>query len=116
MKWMDEIGAMSAIRFAGENCVTARMDRINFTQPIPVGEVALIRSYVYAAGETSMRVRLNTFHENPRTREAQPTTESYAVYVAINEDREPTSVPDLTVASEQGHELREQALNDENGT
>jgi acyl-CoA hydrolase len=109
LKWMDEVGAMSAIRFAGRTCVTARINQVNFERPIPAGETALIDSYVYAAGRTSVRVRLQTFREDPRTGETEETTESYFVYVAIDDDREPTPVPDLTVSTEEGERLREEA-------
>ncbi len=110
MKWMDELGAMAAMRFAGETCVTARMDQVNFRRPIQVGDAALVEAYVYAAGRTSVRVRLRAARENPRTGETEPTTESYAVYVAIDGDREPVPVPALTVDSEEGAALRDDAL------
>lgn len=110
LKWMDELGAMSAMRFAGENCVTARMDQVNFKRPVPVGDVAVVEAYVYDAGESSVRVRLQVFREDPRTGEREPTTESYSVYVAVDEDLRPTTVPELTVSSERGRELREEAL------
>ena len=113
MKWMDVDGALSAMRFAGETCVTARMDQVNFVQPIPKGNTALIQAYVYGAGETSVRVRLKAFRENPKSGEKELTTESYFVYVAINDDHEPTSVPELTVNSERGEELQEEALQGE---
>ena len=113
LKWMDEVGALSAMRFAGETCVTARINRVDFERPIPVGETARIQSYVYEAGHTSVRVRLQAFRENPRTGEAETTTESYFVYVAIDENREPTEVPDLTVSSDRGERLRERALSGE---
>jgi acyl-CoA hydrolase len=113
LKWMDELGAMSAMRFAGENCATVSIDGVEFKRPIPVGETAVIEAYVYAAGRTSVRVRLRAARENPRTGEQKPTTESYAVYVAIDEDREPTPVPDLTVDSERGERLRDEALDNE---
>jgi acyl-CoA hydrolase len=113
MKWMDVDGALSAMRFAGETCVTARMEQVNFVQPIPVGNTALIRSYVYGAGRTSVRVRLKAFRENPKTGETELTTESFFVYVAIDDDREPTPVPELTVDTERGRELREEALDAE---
>ncbi|MFB6309419.1 MAG: acyl-CoA thioesterase [Haloarculaceae archaeon] len=115
LKWMDEVGAMSAMRFAGENCVTARMDQVNFKRPIPVGETALVQAFVYDAGRTSVRVRLRAFRENPKTAERKPTTESYSVYVAIDDDRTPTPVPDLTVDSERGERLRSEALAGANG-
>jgi acyl-CoA hydrolase len=35
MKLMDEVGALSAMRFAGETCVTARVDGLDFTRPVP---------------------------------------------------------------------------------
>jgi len=114
LKWMDEVGAMSAIRFAGSDVLTARMEQTNFRGPIPVGENALIESYVYETGDTSMRVRVRTFREDLRTAETELTTESHLVYVAIDEDFEPRSVPELTVSSEHGEELRQVALeNDE---
>ena len=76
LKWMDEVGAMSAMRFAGQACVTARIEQVNFERPIPAGQVALIESYVYDAGRTSVRVRLQAFREDPRrthrTRSARP--------------------------------------------
>ena len=113
MKWMDEIGAMSAMRFSGETCVTARVDQMNFERPIPVGDTAFIEAYVYEAGRSSVKVRLRTYREDLRTREREKTTESYFVFVAIDEERRPTTVPELTVSSEEGRRLREEALANE---
>jgi acyl-CoA hydrolase len=110
LKWMDEIGAMSAMRFSGLDCVTARMDKVDFKRPIPVGETALIQAYVYETGHTSIRVRLRAFREDPRTGETELTTESYSIYVAIDENREPTAVPELTVSTDRGEKLRQTAL------
>ncbi|WP_136715476.1 acyl-CoA thioesterase [Halorientalis salina] len=110
LKWMDEVGAMSAMRFAGSDCVTARMDQVNFRRPIPVGDNALLKSYVYETGETSVSVRVRAFRENPHTADAELTTDSHLVFVAIDDDNEPTAVPELVVDSERGRELRETAL------
>jgi acyl-CoA hydrolase len=115
VKWMDEVGGMSAMRFAGETCVTARMDRVDFKRPIEVGDTALIEAYVYAAGTTSVRVRVQTYRENPLTGETEQTADSYFIYVAIDEDRNTVAVPDLIVDSERGERLREEALAGENG-
>ncbi|MFC4544686.1 acyl-CoA thioesterase [Halosolutus amylolyticus] len=115
MKWMDEVGAMSAMRFSGETCVTARVNRMNFERPIPVGDTAFITAYVYEAGTSSVKVRLITEREDLRTREREKTTESYFVYVAIDDDNMPTTVPELTVSTEEGERLREEAIEGENG-
>lgn len=110
MKWMDSIGGLSAMRFAGETCVTARMGRIDFERPIPTGETVLVESWVYDTGKTSVHVRLKTYRENPRSRTTELAAESSAVYVAIDETKEPIPVPDLTVESDRGEQLVEEAL------
>jgi acyl-CoA hydrolase len=109
MKWLDEVGAMSASRLPGETCVTARMDPIEFHRPIPVGNTTVIESYVYETGRTSVRVRLTADREDPHTGERERTTTSHAVFVAIGDDKKPTTVPDLTVETERGEELRAKA-------
>lgn len=106
LKWMDEVGGMVAMRFAGRNCVTARMEQVNFRRPIEVGDNALLKGYVYDAGETSIHVRVRAFREDPRTTETELTTESHFVYVAIDDDFDTVSVPELTTDSERGEELQ----------
>lgn len=110
LKWMDEVGAMSAMRFAGESCVTAHINQVDFDRPIQVGDTALIKSYVYDAGRTSVKVRLEVFAEDLRTGETEKTTESYFVYVAVDENQKPTPVPELSVSTEEGERLRDIAL------
>ena len=110
MLWMDEIGAMSAMRFSGETCVTARVDRMNFERPIEVGDVAFISAYVYDTGRTSVKVRIRTYREDLRTRSREKTTESVFTFVAIDDDRTPTTVPALTTSTEEGEVLRQSAL------
>ena len=110
VKWMDEVGVMSATRHAGENCVTARINDLNFTRPVPQGSNCVIQSYAYATGETSIRVRLTADREDPRTGEREETTDSFFVFVAIDEDGNPTRIDDLTAESERCRRLREEAL------
>ncbi len=110
VKWMDEVGAMSAMRHAGENCVTARINELNFTRPVPRGDVCVIEAYAYDTGETSIRVRLTAYREDPRTGDRRQTTDSYFIFVAVDEDSNPTPVPDLTANSERCRELRDEAL------
>jgi acyl-CoA hydrolase len=113
MKAMDEIGAMSAMRFAGEPCVTASVDEIDFQRPIPVGGVARIESYVYDHGRSSVKVRLRADREDPLSGECERTTESRFTFVAIDEDGDPTPVPQLQVNSDRGRDLVEEAKRDE---
>jgi acyl-CoA hydrolase len=115
MRWLDEVGVLCAIRHAGELCVTAHVNNLDFRRPIPQGDTCVVSGYVYATGRTSLRVRLRAFHENPRTGEREPTTDSYFVFVAVDDGGEPTSVPALDVETERGERLRSEALAGEDG-
>ena len=110
MKWMDELGAMSAMRAAREPCVTASIDQMNFNRSVPTGETVIIESYAYETGRTSVKVALDAARENPRTGEREPTTKSRFVFVAIDEDGTPVDVPALSVGSDRCQRLRERAL------
>ena len=110
MKWMDEVGAMSAMRHAGESCVTASIDHMDFRKPVPTGDVVVVEAYAYDSGRTSVKTRVRAFRENPRTGEREQTTESQFVFVAVDADGTPTGVPELTVESERGESLRDAAV------
>jgi acyl-CoA hydrolase len=110
MKWMDELGAMSAMRFAGEPCVTASIDQMDFHRPVPTGDTAVIEAFAFGAGRTSVKVHLRAAGENPRTGDQRTTTESQFVFVAIDEDGSPVPVPDLTTETDRCRELRDRAL------
>jgi len=113
VKWMDEVGAMSAMRQAGETCVTARINGLDFERPVPQGDICVIEAYAYEAGKTSVRVRLRAFRENPRTGEKEQTTDSYFVFVAVDSEGSPTPVPNLDIGGERCERLRAEALENE---
>jgi uncharacterized protein (TIGR00369 family) len=110
MSLMDNVGAMSAMRFASEACVTASVDSIDFLQPVPRGAIAVVESWVYDAGRTSIQVRLRVDKENGRTGERQRTTDSCFTFVAVDGSGKPTEVPSLEVETERGEELRRLGL------
>ena len=110
MKWMDELGAMSAMRFAGESCVTASIDQMNFHRPVPTGDTVVIEAFVFDEGRTSVNVHLRAAREHPRTGEQETTTESQFVFVAIDGEGSPVPVPDLVVDTDRCRALRERAL------
>ncbi|MFW5984294.1 MAG: acyl-CoA thioesterase [Halobacteria archaeon] len=113
MRLMDEAGAMSAMRHAGETCVTAHVESIDFRKPVPRGAVAVVESWVYAVGTTSVRVRLLVDKEEPRTGERERTAESRFTFVAVDEDGRPVEVPRLGVETERDERLRERGLGSE---
>jgi len=65
-----------------------------------------VQAYVFDHGETSIKVRLRAFREDPCSGERELTTESIFVFVAIGEDGSPTTVPELAVDSNRDEELQ----------
>lgn len=109
LKWMEQLAAMSAMRFAGADIVTVGVDRTRFSGPIPEGEIALIDGYAYDAGETSVDTHVRGFHEHPHTGERDLVAEADVTLVAVDDEGESTTVPSLTVATDEGERLRETA-------
>ncbi|MFC7057962.1 acyl-CoA thioesterase [Halovenus salina] len=110
LHWMDICGAISAMRFANRQCVTASMDHVDFIAPIDVGEIAVVKAYAFNTGRTSVDVKVDVHSEDPRTGEKQETTTSFLTFVAIDDDGNPTTVPDVVCETDAEKQLRQEAV------
>ncbi|SDJ20853.1 Acyl-CoA hydrolase [Halovenus aranensis] len=110
LHWMDICGAISAMRFANRQCVTASMDHVDFIAPIDLGEIAVIKAYAFNTGRTSVDVKVDVHSEDPRTGEKQETTTSFLTFVAIDSDGNPTTVPDVVCETDAETQLRQEAV------
>jgi acyl-CoA hydrolase len=84
----------TASRFAGTICVTASFDRVDFLEPIEVGELVTFVGHVSYAGRTSVEVTIEVFAENILKNIRRHTNTARVTMVAIRENR-PTPVPKL---------------------
>ncbi|WP_433624640.1 acyl-CoA thioesterase [Halomicrococcus sp. NG-SE-24] len=105
LHWMDICGAIAAMRFSNQQCVTASMDHVDFISPIDLGEVAVVEAFVFSTGRTSVDVKVNVRAEDPRTGEERETTTSFFTFVALDESGTPTPVPDLECPTENQQSL-----------
>jgi acyl-CoA hydrolase len=53
---MDTTAAVAAIRHARQTCVTASIDRVDFREPIHLGDLVIMKASVNYVGRTSMEV------------------------------------------------------------
>jgi len=53
---LDRVAAVSAIRHARQNCVTVSVDRVDFREPIYLGDLVILKSSVNFVGRTSVEV------------------------------------------------------------
>jgi acyl-CoA hydrolase len=84
----------TAARYAGEVCVTASFDRVDFHEPIEVGEVVQLIGFVTYVGRTSLEITIEVFAENIFAGTRRHTNTARVTMVAIRDNR-PTQVPRL---------------------
>jgi len=95
MKLVDEAGALACMRHAQKKVVTVAIDSMTFRQPIKIGDLIVLDAEVTYAGRTSMETEVQVLAENPITGERTHTNTAYLVYVALDDEGKPTSVPPL---------------------
>ena len=100
MRLCDEAAGIAAIRHCGVRVVTAGMDRMTFLDPVHVGELVTCRAQVNAAWRTSMEVGVRVEAENARTGETRHTSTAYLTMVALDEEGNPTPVPELELSGD----------------
>ena len=90
---VDRVAAVAAIRHARKPCVTVSVDKVDFKEPIHVGELLTAHARVNYAGRTSMEVGVKIIAENVLTGERRHTNSCYVTYVALDDQGRPTEVP-----------------------
>jgi acyl-CoA hydrolase len=110
MKLVDEAGALSCMRHAQKKVVTVSIDSMTFRQPIKLGDLVILNSEVTYTGHTSMEVTVEVVAENPITGERTHTNTAYLVYVALDDEGRPASVPPVKAETEEDKRKIEQAL------
>ncbi len=100
MRIVDESGAIVAIKHSQRSVVTARVETFNFLAPAFIGDLVTVDCEMNFVGRTSMEVGVEVTTEDLITREIRKIASSYIIYVAIDENRQPTQVPPLVPADD----------------
>jgi acyl-CoA hydrolase len=95
MALVDQAAAVAAIRHAGGPAVTARIDRVDFKERIPVGALVTCIATVDFVGNSSMDITVDVYAEQVSTGDRRHTHTAHVVFVALNEHGKPTRVPRL---------------------
>lgn len=96
MKIMDITAAVVAKKHAMTNTVTARVDELEFHQPIYVGELLTCRGNLVYVGRSSMEVAITVEVDDMETEDPpRIALSAYFTMVALGKDGTPTEVPEL---------------------
>ena len=96
MKWIDQAGYTCAAGWTGSYCVTVYVGGVHFLRPIQVGEIVELRASVIYTGRTSLHIGIDVQAGSPRSAERQRTGHCVIVFVSLDDDGNPQSVPPWT--------------------
>ncbi len=99
LKLVDVAAAVAAMRHARTNVVSASIDRMDFYHPVYVGNLLILKASVNYTGQTSMESGVRIEAEDLKTGKVTHTGSSYVTYVALDEEGNPTEVPEVTPQS-----------------
>jgi acyl-CoA hydrolase len=95
MSMMDKCAAISAFRHCRAPVVTASIDRVDFREPIYLGDLVVMRSSVNFVGRSSMEVGVRVEAEELMTGRRRHTNSCYLTFVAVDQNGRPIEVPEL---------------------
>lgn len=93
MKYIDEVSAVVAIRHAQTKVVTASIERMDFLEPVLVGDLLVLKAALIYTGKTSMIVGVRVEAENLQTGKIVKTGSCYLTFVALDNRNRPVAVP-----------------------
>ena len=100
MKHIDSAAGVAASRHARCNVVTASIDRLDFVQPVFVGNLLMLKASVNMAGRTSMEVGVRAETEDLLSGQIRHVASAYLTFVALDANGQPTPIPPLLLGDE----------------
>lgn len=90
---IDEIAAITAMKHAGAQVVTASTDSVDFLRPIKTGDILSYEAMVSYAGTSSMEICVQIIIDDVFNNERHLAALSFLTFVALDEEGNPTDVP-----------------------
>lgn len=98
---MDKVAYACASRHASTYCVTVSVDKVEFLQPVEVGELVSLHASVNYVGRTSLIIGIRVEAQNVKLGTIKHTNSSYFTMVAKGDDDKPTPVPELILETKE---------------
>ncbi len=98
---MDQIAFACASKYSGNYCVTASVNKVDFLNPIEVGELVTLKASINYTGNTSMVVGVRVESENIQTGTCTHCNSSYFTMIAKDKEGNNTKVPGIIIDTEQ---------------
>lgn len=98
---MDQIAFACASKHSGYYCVTASVNKVDFLNPIEVGDLLTLKASINFTGRTSMVVGVRIESENIKSGEIKHCNSSYFTMVAKDSEGNNVPIPGLILNTEE---------------
>ena len=95
LSMMDKTAAIAAFRHCRMPVVTASIDRVDFREPIHLGDLLVMKASVNFVGRTSLEVGVRVEAEDLLTGRKRHTNSCYLTFVAVDKNGRPVDIPGL---------------------
>lgn len=109
MKLIDTAAGAVAVRHSRSNAVTASIDRMDFHNPVFVGDMVILQASLNFVGRTSMEVGVRVVSENLMTGEKRHTVSAYMTFVALDKNGRPVQLPPLILETNEENRRNREA-------
>ncbi|MEH6947141.1 acyl-CoA thioesterase [Peribacillus asahii] len=109
MSHLDQVASTSAARHSRRECVTASTDSVDFLHPVRPTDSVCFESYVTWTGTSSMEVFVKIIAEDLKSGECKIAATALLTFVALDQHKRPTSVPQVIPETEEERKLHETA-------
>jgi acyl-CoA hydrolase len=110
MHWIDICAALSAAKHNQRVCVTASVDRIDFHNPVKLGDAVTLTSSINRVFNTSMEVGVEVYAQNFRLGTRFHTNTAYLTFVSVDGDGKPVRAIEAIPESEEEIRRYDEAL------
>lgn len=93
MAQMDLAAGNVAARRARGRCATVSVDRINFLQPVHIGDEVSLHAAIERVGRTSLSIQVEAWRRSRDGEEQVKVTDASFVFVALDQGGRPRVVP-----------------------
>jgi uncharacterized protein (TIGR00369 family) len=108
-KLIDTAAGVVATRHSRCNVVTASIDRLNFFNPVFIGDLVTLKASLNMTGKSSMEIGVRVEAENLMTGEVRHTVSAYLTFVALDGKGRPTAIPPLILENSEGERRNREA-------
>jgi acyl-CoA hydrolase len=96
LSMMDKTAAIAAFRHSRASVTTASISRVDFREPIHLGDLVIMKASVNFVGRSSMEVGVRVEAEDLMTGRHRHTNSCYLTFVAVDRNGRPIEVAGLT--------------------